>query len=137
MSSVNTGCKSQIQKIFEFKIWKEPMSWKARSQKPSVRPYAWHPPDNAMPLNFTNSKIWVVQLSFELLLVSVLALVPSEYWKRLEIFFCYFVTLRKLRILYYFEKISSAFFNIVKEPLLVQKQTIAQMKALIFSFSNL
>jgi hypothetical protein len=37
----------------------------------------------------------------------------------------------------YFEKKSQAFFNILIEPLLVQKQTILQQKGLILSFLEL
>ena len=45
---------------------------------------AWPPPDNAAPLNFLSPKSWVSELSSEVSFVSVLAMVLSEYWKRLE-----------------------------------------------------
>ena len=43
---------------------------------------AWHPPDN-----FLFSKSLDQELSADVSFVSVLAMVLSEYWKRLEIFF--------------------------------------------------
>ena len=46
--------------------------------------WAWSPPDNATPSNFPPPKSWVSDLSFEVSFVSVLAMVLSEYWKRLE-----------------------------------------------------
>ena len=45
---------------------------------------AWHPPDHATPLNFPSAKSLVPELSSEVLFVSVLVMVLSEYWKRLE-----------------------------------------------------
>ena len=66
---------------------------------------------------------------------STLGTVLSEYWKKLEeIFFWSNITLRRLWKLYHFEKNSQAFFNILKEPLLVQKQTIHQQKGLDHSY---
>ncbi len=61
-----------------------------RSQKPFAPTYAfsgewgWRPPDNATPSNFLFSKSWDQELSADSLLVFVLILVLSEYWKRLE-----------------------------------------------------
>ena len=80
-------------------------------------------------------KSWESDLSFDASFVSaVLAMVLSEYWKRLEeFFFQNDIILRKLQK-YHFKKESQAFFNILKEPLLVQKQTILQKKGLILSF---
>ena len=45
---------------------------------------AWHPPDNATPLNFLFPKSLDQELSADVSFVSVLAMVLSEYWKRLE-----------------------------------------------------
>ena len=48
----------------------------------------WRPLDNAMPSNFPAPKSWVSDLFFEVSFVSVLAMVCSELWKKLEeIFF--------------------------------------------------
>ena len=73
---------------------------------------------------------WDHKLSADVLFASVLATVQSKYWKKLdEIFFWNDITLRRLWKLYHYEKKSQAFFNILTEPLLVQKQTIHQQKA--------
>ena len=46
---------------------------------------AWRPPDHARSsTNIPSAKIWVLELSSEVSFVSVLAMVLSEYWKRLE-----------------------------------------------------
>ena len=61
-----------------------------RSQKPSAHPYAfrgeraWRPPEYATPLNFLSPKSLDQELSADVSFVSVLAMVLSEYWKRLE-----------------------------------------------------
>jgi hypothetical protein len=68
--------------------------------------------------------------------VSVIAMVLPEYWKRLEkIYFYNFCHFEKFRKQSYFENFPPAFFNILKEPLVVEKQTIPQQKALDLSFS--
>ena len=73
---------------------------------------------------------WDPKLSADVSFVSVQATVLSEYWKKLEeIFFWNDITLRRLWKLYHFEKYSQAFFNILTEPLPVQKLTIHQQKA--------
>ena len=73
---------------------------------------------------------WDQELSADVSFVTVLATVLSEYWKKLEeIFFWNDITLRRLWKLYHFEKYSQAFFNILTEPLPVQKLTIHQQKA--------
>ena len=65
-------------------------------------------------------------------------MVLSEYWKRLEeIFRNKIISAISLKWLDLQKEISSSFFNILKEPLLVQKQKIPQKKALIFSFLQL
>jgi hypothetical protein len=51
-----------------------------------------------------------------------------------EKIFLIFVILRNRGNIFFFKKFSPAFFNIMKEPLLVQKQTIHQQKALDLSF---
>ena len=79
---------------------------------------------------------WDQGLSAEVLFVSVLLMDLSEYWKTLEENFRKSLFPRfpkKLRNLQ--KKNPLAFFNIVKEPLLVQKQTTPQQKALDFSFN--
>ena len=48
---------------------------------------AWHPPDNAPPSNFLYPKSLDQDLSADVSFVSVLAMVLSEYWKKLENFF--------------------------------------------------
>ena len=75
---------------------------------------AWCPPNYTTPSNFPADKSWISELSSEVLFVSVLAMVLSEYWKR--------------------KHFPPAFFNVLKEPFVVQKQTIPQQKALDFSF---
>ena len=61
-----------------------------RSQKPSAPTYAfhgkeaWRPPDNATPTFRVPNKSWDQGLSADVSFVSVLAMVLSEYWKRLE-----------------------------------------------------
>ena len=80
-------------------------------------------PCHALFLLFPNS--WDPKLSADVSFFSVLATVLSEYWKKLEkIFFWNEITLRRLWKLCHFEKKSQAFFNILTEPLLVQKQTL-------------
>ena len=79
---------------------------------------------------------WDQELSADVSFVTVLATILSEYWKKLEeIFFWNDITWRRLWKLYHFEKNSQAFFNILTEPLLVQKQMIHQQKA--WDLSNL
>ena len=85
-------------------------------------------PCHALVLLPPNS--WNHKLSADVLFVSVLAIILSEYWKKLEeIFFWNDITLRRLWKSYHFEKYSQAFFNILTEPLPVQKLTIHQQKA--------
>jgi hypothetical protein len=45
---------------------------------------AWRPPDNATPTFRVPNKSWDPGLSADVSFVSVLAMVLSEYWKRLE-----------------------------------------------------
>ena len=102
-------------------------------QKVGVAP-SW--PCYALFLLFPNS--WDPKLSADVSFFSVLATVLSEYWKKLEkIFFWTEITLRRLWKLCHFEKKSQAFFNILTEPLLVQKQTIHQQKAWDLSYLEL
>ena len=62
-------------------------------------------------------------------------MVFSENWKRLEVFFFLkFHHFYEIAEIIFFENFSLAFFNILKEPKIVQKQTIHQQKALDFSF---
>ena len=97
---------------------------------------AWRPPGNATPTFRVPNKSWDQGLSAEVLFVSVVPMVLSQYWKRLEKKF-------QKRLFPRFPKIdenyknlfSPAFFNMLKEPLLVQKQTIHQQKALDLSFN--
>ena len=79
------------------------------------------------------SEIWkeVSELSSEVLFVSVLAMVLSEYWKRLEENFRNKIISAISQNDRNYKKIfSPAFFNILKEPLLLQRQTLYQQKAL-------
>ena len=62
-------------------------------------------------------------------------MVPSENWKRLEDFFLKFHHFYEIAEIIFFENFPPAFFNILKEPLVVQKQTISQQKALDLSFN--
>ena len=65
-------------------------------------------------------------------------MVLSEYWKRLEeIFRNKIISAISQNDENYKNIFPPAFFNILKEPLLVQKQTIPQKKALILSFLEL
>ena len=58
-------------------------------------------------------------------------MVLSENWKRLKgIFFFKYHHFYEIVEIFFFENFPSAFFNILKEQLLVQKQTIHQQKAL-------
>ena len=78
---------------------------------------------------------WDPRLSADVSFVSVQATVLSEYWKKLEeIFFWNDITWRRLLKLYHFKKNSQAFFNILTEPLLVQKPTKHQQKAWNLSY---
>ena len=45
---------------------------------------AWRPPDNATPTFGVPNKSWNQGLSADVKFVSVLAIVLSQYWKRLE-----------------------------------------------------
>ena len=96
--------------------------------------WAWGPADNATPSNFLVAKSWGSDLSFDVSFVSVLAMVLSEYWKRLEEIleirlFPHFLNMAKI-----IKMFPPAFFSILKEPILVQKQTIHQQKGLDLSF---
>jgi len=63
-------------------------------------------------------------------------MVLSENWKRLENFFFFkFHHFYEIAEIIFFENFPPAFFNILKEPLLVQKQTIHQQTALDVSFN--
>ena len=100
--------------------------------------WAWSPPANATPSDFPAPKSWVSELSFEVSFVYVLAMVLSEYRKRLEENFRNTVISAISQNDKNYKNIfPPAFFNILKEPLLVQKQTIPQKKALILSFLEL
>ena len=100
--------------------------------------WAWSTPDNATPPDFPAPKNWVSELPSEVLFFSVLAIVLSEYRKMLEENFQNAVISaisqndENLKNIF-----PPAFFNILKEPFLVQKQTIPQKKALILSFLQL
>ena len=96
---------------------------------------AWFPLHHTMPLNFSSAKSWVPALFSEVSFVSVLAMVLSEYWKRLEENFRKKLFLRFPKNDENYKKKPLALFNILKEPLLVQKQTIHQRKALDLSFN--
>ena len=67
---------------------------------------------NATPSNFPAPKSWVSDLSFEVLFVSVLATVLSEYWKMLENFFSKWYYFRNfLKLISFQKKNSSSFFQ--------------------------
>ena len=94
-----------------------------------------HPSDNATPTFRVPNKSWDPGLSAEVSFNSVLAMVLSENWKRLEGFlFVKFHHFYEIAEIICFKKFSPAFFNTLKESLLVQKQTIHQLKALDLSF---
>ena len=66
---------------------------------------------------------------------SVLAMVVSENRKRLEGFlFFKFHHFYEIAEIIFFQNFPPAFFNILKEPLVLQKQPIHQQKALDLSF---
>ena len=78
---------------------------------------------------------WDPELSADAFFVSVLATVLSEYWTRLENFFQNDTIFTISSKWYHFKKIFPlAFFNILTEPLLVQKQMIHQQKAWDLSY---
>ena len=54
---------------------------------------------------------WLSELSAEVSFVSVLAMVLSENWKRLEGFFLNFIIFMKSRIFFFFLKFSSSLFQ--------------------------
>ena len=96
---------------------------------------AWHPLDNATPSNFLFPKSLDQELSADVTFVSVLAMVLSEYWKLVEENFGKRLFPRYLKNYEIYKNIfSRAFSSILKEPLLVQKQTLHQQKALDFRF---
>ena len=73
-----------------------------------------------MPSDLPGLKSLVSDLSVEVLFVSVLLMVLSEYWKRLENFFRNDIIFIISSKWYHFQKIfPPAFFNILTEPLLV------------------
>ena len=95
----------------------------------------WRPPDNATPLNFLFPKSWDQELSADVSFVSVIAMVLSEYWKSLEENFRNkIISAISQNDENYKNIFSPAFFSILKEPLLVQKQTLHQQKALDLSY---
>ena len=95
---------------------------------------AWHPLDNATPTNFPSPKSWVSFFSL-VLFVSLLAMVLSEYNKDWSKFFEMLLFPKFLQNDEIYKKLFPlAFFNILKEPLLVQEQTITQKEGLILSF---
>ena len=53
-----------------------------------------------------------------------------------RIFFCKIHHFQEIAEINFFQIFPQAFFNILKEPLVVQKQTIPQQKALYLSFNN-
>ena len=95
---------------------------------------AWYPPENATPSNCPAANSGVLELSSEVPFVSVLPMVLSGYWKRLvENFRNQIISAISQNI----KTFPPTFFCILKEPLLVKKQTIPQTKALILSFLQL
>ena len=65
-------------------------------------------------------------------------MVLSENWKRLEGFFLLkFHHFYEIAEINFFENFPPAVFNILKDPLLVQKQMIPQKKDLMLSFFQL
>ena len=173
-----TGCNSIFRKIFEFKIWKEPMLVLKQTipqKKALILSFLetetlrlWHYQESATPTchkkhrwawckksfstasrrgallimprpqTFQLQKSWVSELSSEVLFVSVLAMVLSENRKRLEENFRNTVISAISHTDKNYKNIfPPAFFNILKEPLLVLKQTIPQKKALILSLLQL
>ena len=97
--------------------------------------WAWSPPANATPSDFPAPKSWVSDLSFQVSFASVLVMVLSVYWKKLDFFFFIMIIFwGNCKKKYNFKKNSQTFFNILKEPLLVQKQMILKTKGLILSF---
>jgi hypothetical protein len=114
-----------------------------RSQKPSGPTYAfhgkdaWRPPGNVTPLNFQSAKSLVSELFSEVCLFLCYQWFFQNIEKDWRKFF-------KIRLIPQFLKMtkiknifSPVFFNILKEPLVLQKQTIPQKKALIFSLLQL
>ena len=118
------------------------MSQKARSQKPFARTYdfcgkrAWRPPDTATPFSF-----WLQKAKFKsFLLMCLLFLCQQWFFQNIEkdwrkIFeirlFPQFLKITKIT-----KKNSPAFFNILKEPLLLQRQTLYQLKALDLGYQE-
>ena len=96
----------------------------------------WHSPDHATPSNFLFPKSWDPELSADVSFVSVLAMVLSEYLKRLEEKFQKRLFPQFCQNDKNYKNIFSAtIFNILKERLLVQKQILYQQKALDLSFN--
>ena len=98
--------------------------------------------DSLHPVSAVNLVSWVSSnsraqgLFAEVSFVSVLPMVLSEYWKPLEKIFRKRLFPRFLKNDEIYKNIfSPAFSNILKEPLLVQKQTLHQQKALDISFN--
>ena len=92
----------------------------------------------AMSLNFPFPKSWVSELSSDISFVSVLVMVLSEYWKRLEeIFWNKIISAISQNGQNYKNIFLLAFFNILKESLVVQKKRIPQNKDLILSYLEL
>ena len=94
----------------------------------------WRPLDNAMSSNFLFPKSWVSELSFELSFLSVLEIVLSQFantfWKTLEEIFRIHVISAIFSKWQNLQKIfPPVFFNILEDPLLLQKQMIAQRHA--------
>ena len=97
---------------------------------------AGRPPGNGKPPFRGPNYSRDIGLSADVSFVSVLAMVLSENWKNAGgKFFHNFVILRNRGYNLFFKNFPPVFFNILKEPLLVQKQTIHQQKALDLSFN--
>ena len=87
--------------------------------------WVWHPPDHATPLFFCLQ----IARSQAFCLCIVCFCTSNHSLRILKKYRGNDITLRRLWKLYHFEKYSQAFFNILTEPLLVQKQTMHQQKA--------
>ena len=99
MSKVNDFWDPEIGRYKTFNFHFIDLTWPPQPQKAKVPTFLWDvgvaPPWCCHTLVLSAPRSWVLRLSYEVLFVSVIGLVPSKSWKRLEsggykVCFCFY-----------------------------------------------